>query len=645
MTELTENEIREIFSDKTFFKGQDYYDGDHVLRPVKIENTLYAQVMGSALSPYEVRAYIADSNIRTECTCPVGNMCKHGVALLLQWINDKSSFIDAEKFIQTLENMNKDEIINILKDIIKQNPSLVAEFSTETEEKPEVNIKAISDKISWIVGGELDYDHIWDAVKKLEEVKRSADGLMEKESYKGAAQIYLALVEGALEAFNNCVDDSDGGLGDFVSDCIGDFNECAEQIADNSFKDEFLEKIVNIIDNEDYGLDAEKMLMWIISMENIARVEGHFLEKLKDVRKASGGFSHSYEKDKIIGLLVELYEQLGKPDEKLRLAQYELINREDYIRLAEVLAQEERFEEALDAVKKGMELPEERTTHLSELYFDIAKVLVKDKPVLIDFKTSLATALEMMSHQFDTKKYKKAKEVFLSTGKLDEFKSALRAGHVNMDNAVRAFLHDDELNTAIEMIHAKPVSSSVIIEASSAAADKGLRHESALLTRLILQRGWFDTRPPIRMLLDVMMEISSKEELCDLTEHILKMERPGTAILLLPYLIKKEPTLAARLARRFVNEMSVELVAEVAKAVTLEDGTALCLMRINDDVLRSHVHYGKAVLLLATIRDIYTARGNEVGWKELSRKFISANKGKKLLIEKVRKELEGGFIE
>jgi tetratricopeptide (TPR) repeat protein len=600
-----------ILNDRCNNDAIDYYDGGHVLRPVKIENTLYAQVLGSAATPYEVRAYIDDKNMSSECSCPVGNMCKHGVALLLQWANDTSSFIDADKFIQTLENMNKDEIINVLKNIIRQNPSLVAEFSTETGEKPQVNIKAISDKISWIVSGELDYDHIWEAEKKLEEVKRSANRLMEEGSYKGAAEIYLALVIGAVEAYNNCVDDSDGGLGDFASGCIDDFNECIKNIADTSYKDELL--------------------------ENIARVEGHFLEKLMHIRKASGGFSYTYKKDKIIGLLVELYDMLGKPDQKLRLAQYELVNREDYIRLAEVLAQEERFEEALDAVKTGMALPEERTTHLSELYFDIAKVLVKDKPGLIDFKTSLEAALDMMSRQFDAKKYEKAKEVFLCAGKLDEFRSAIRTGRGNRDNAVRVFLHDGELNAAIEMIHAEPVSPGVIIEASSAAADKGLRKESAMLTRLVLERGLFDARPPISMLLDVMMDVSGKEERCDLTERILKMERAGTAILFLPYLMKKEPGLAARLAKKFLNDMPVELVAQVARAAP-DDGTDLCMMRLNGDVLRSHVSYDKAVLLLAPIRDIYVSKGKESEWLGFIRRFAAENKGKKKLIEMVRKE-------
>gem|GEM_PF-3904067 len=99
---------------------------------------------------------------------------------------------------------------------------------------------------------------------------------------------------------------------------------------------------------------------------------------------------------------------------------------------------------------------------------------------------------------------------------------------MNRDTAVRAFLHDGELNAASEMILAEPVSSGVIIEVSTAAADKGMRHESAILTRLALGRGWIDGRPPIGVLLDVMMDVSGKEELCNLTERILKMKRART---------------------------------------------------------------------------------------------------------------------
>ncbi|HUW66890.1 MAG TPA: hypothetical protein VMW20_02465, partial [Candidatus Nanoarchaeia archaeon] len=442
-----------------------------------------------------------------------------------------------------------------------------------------------------------------------------------------------------VAAYDEGADDSDGGLGDFVSGCVEEFKKCMKMIPDRSYKDKLLEKILVFIEDEDYGLDTQEMLSDVISLENIPRVEAYLLEKLENLRKTSAGFSYTYKKDKTIGLLIELYDLLGKPDEKLRLAQYELEDREDYIRLVEILAQEGKFDEALDAVKKGMALPEERTTHLSELYFDIAEVMVKDKPQLIDFKSSLDAAFEMMSHYFDATKYEKAKSVFHTTCRLDDFRSALRTGLVNRDTAVRAFLHDGELNAASEMILAEPVSSCVIIEASTAAADKGMRHESAILTRLALERGWIDGRPPIGVLLDVMMDVSGKEELCDLTERILKMKRAGTAILLLPHLLKKEPELAAALAGRFLDDIPVELVAQVARAAAApEEGAALCRMRINKDILRSHVHYDKAVLLLSAIRDIFMSKGRESEWPGFIRGFAAENKGKRKLVERVRKE-------
>ena len=293
MTKLTEDVIREIFGDKTFFKGQDYYDNGHVLGAVKLENTLYAQVLGSASVPYEVRANIDDPNISTECTCPVGNMCKHGVALLLQWANDSSSFTDADIFIGSIEKMSKDEIINILKSLIKQNPSLINEFSMETGENPEVNIDAISDKIGWIVHGELDYYHVWDAIRRLEEIKKMADRLMEKESYKGAAEIYLALVKGGVVAYEEGTDDSDGGMGDFVSGCIEDFNKCLIEITDSYYKDKLLEKILGIIEGEDYGLEISEMLRGAVTVENIGRIESYLMQKLKVARKNPDGLGYN----------------------------------------------------------------------------------------------------------------------------------------------------------------------------------------------------------------------------------------------------------------------------------------------------------------------------------------------------------------
>ena len=284
MAKMTETVIRENFGDSTFSRGLDYYNRGRVLNAVKIGNILYAQILGSSPAPYEVRAFI-DEEISAKCTCPVGFMCKHGAALLLKWMHEPSAFIDADKFLLSLEKISKGEVISIVEKILKQNPSLINEFLIEKEENPEINIDAISETIGWIVHGELDYYHIHDAIGSLEEIKSIADRLKEKGSHKNAADIYLALVKGGVTAYEEGADDSDGDMGDFVYHCITGFNECMQQIDDISYKNKLLERILDIIEEEDYGLETKDMLYGMVTEENIRRIEEYMLEKLEEKKK------------------------------------------------------------------------------------------------------------------------------------------------------------------------------------------------------------------------------------------------------------------------------------------------------------------------------------------------------------------------
>ncbi len=91
LAKLTENVIKEVFSDKTFSNGIDYY---------------------SSAKSYVVRASI-DEEISTECTCPAGFMCKHGAALLLKSINAPSSFVDTDRFLLLLERKSKLQSVSV----------------------------------------------------------------------------------------------------------------------------------------------------------------------------------------------------------------------------------------------------------------------------------------------------------------------------------------------------------------------------------------------------------------------------------------------------------------------------------------------------------------------------------------------------
>ncbi len=90
-----------------------------------------------------------------------------------------------------------------------------------------------------------------------------------------------------MTAYEEGADDSDGNLGDFVIQCITDFNECMGKIDDASYKNKLLEKILDIVEEENYGLETQEMLYGIVTEENIRRVEEYMLGKLEEKRRTA----------------------------------------------------------------------------------------------------------------------------------------------------------------------------------------------------------------------------------------------------------------------------------------------------------------------------------------------------------------------
>jgi tetratricopeptide (TPR) repeat protein len=398
---------------------------------------------------------------------------------------------------------------------------------------------------------------------------------------------------------------------------------------------------MNLARIEDYGLEASDMLYSVINNENIKKVEEYFLEKLEEKRATASESSFRYHKEKSLRILNGLYEKLGMADERLRLAREELVDKEDYYRLAKILFEEKRFEEAFDTAKKGLMMPEE-SYHMNDLYFDIARALIGVRPDMIDFNLSLNVALDQLSRNFDERKYMEAKKIFDAIGKSEDFRSTFFKTIKNRSSAVLAMLIDGELQAAIDTVRTEPdISQGTTIAVSKAALDKGMKQESAMLMRTALERGNVNDLLQVGDLLKVMIDISEMPVLQSLCDRILKNKDRGTALLLIPYLLKKSPELSALLAQNFIKDIPVEMVIKVAISVAQkspDEGALLCRLRINQDILQSHVHYDKAVSLLSAVREIYA--GNEPKWQEFIRKFAAENKSKKKLIEMVRKEFK-----
>ncbi|MGB9730361.1 MAG: SWIM zinc finger family protein [Thermoprotei archaeon] len=90
-----------------------------MLTAIRFENSVFGEVVGTK----NYVTHVNLDNLSSTCTCPVRLNCKHGVALLLQFLS--GNYIDGNKIMHDLESAEKFELLKILKSLIKDNPMLL----------------------------------------------------------------------------------------------------------------------------------------------------------------------------------------------------------------------------------------------------------------------------------------------------------------------------------------------------------------------------------------------------------------------------------------------------------------------------------------------------------------------------------------
>jgi len=103
---------KSIYDKKIIERGKNYYKNNLVKFCVRFENKLYGKVMGG--DEYNT---VVDLNDWTGlCSCPYKYNCKHAYALIEAYNNN--NYIDGDELFNNLKNKPKDDILNVLKNII-----------------------------------------------------------------------------------------------------------------------------------------------------------------------------------------------------------------------------------------------------------------------------------------------------------------------------------------------------------------------------------------------------------------------------------------------------------------------------------------------------------------------------------------------
>jgi uncharacterized Zn finger protein len=386
-------ELKNVFDSKTYSRGFNYYKNGHVCLGVKKDDKLWGEVYGTGYAPYKVQVDFNDK-ISSRCNCPVGYMCKHGVALILKWINCKEDFLDIDLFKSNLKDKGKEELLDMILSVVVDDPFKITLFtSSKIKTEKVIDLDAIKKRVNHTNLDYYDYDPVYKVVSELEPVKNSAQNLKPED----AVYVYITLINKCLELYLEIQDAY--ALEDLIEECVED---CCNSLKLFSGDEPlYLKEIIDLVLLEDYGFEVANMLFAMATKNNIQIIVEELQAQIKQLEGAES--PNHYKRGKLINIIYHLYHYLGLKEEALIvISKMELENKDDYLRLGKALISAKKYEEALMYIKEGVRL-EDVDFRLDELFFNTLNQLTVDKwnDINLDLLETVAGRLLNTSNGLD----------------------------------------------------------------------------------------------------------------------------------------------------------------------------------------------------------------------------------------------------
>lgn len=243
LPEITEDIIRNLSNDSSYWKGMNYYDNGN-LKKLWTEGDKYiAHVQGYEL--YTVKIRQEEEEIRASCTCPYdfGGICKHVVATMIAINNSKESGRykrESNEIWMMLDALSQEKVKEFLFEALLKGDSIRDDFRIFAKGEEETD-KAVEDykrdihKLFETLRGRYyhhhddyyggDYHSPADGI--INGFSEAAEKYSRQKNYKEAIKIYRAIYESCYEALE------DERLEDFHDDISYGVGPALKKIAEN----------------------------------------------------------------------------------------------------------------------------------------------------------------------------------------------------------------------------------------------------------------------------------------------------------------------------------------------------------------------------------------------------------------------------
>ncbi len=327
--EITEESIRKLADERSFSRGLDYYiNGAVSAAIIRGENELSGLCAGSRHEPYRVKVMLGGNGIHNaSCTCPRGGLCKHIVALLLQYVHEPDNFTITPLMKSQLEKFSKDELIKLILDMVEMKPSLEAIVDRRFLLSSSSNVEKA--KIRQHVEQALTFEELYAVEDSLRDILQLGETMEKKGDISGAGVVYQEV----LGALCSCYEDEllplddDGDIAILAGDCVDGLCSCLEATEEesvdegkwgvlrNSWLDTLLEAELTdiILGGMDFAAGAFDTILNNATDQEWALLETRLHNEISQ--------SSNWRRERLVEMLGAWHSLKGQEDEMARLIQ------------------------------------------------------------------------------------------------------------------------------------------------------------------------------------------------------------------------------------------------------------------------------------------------------------------------------------
>jgi uncharacterized Zn finger protein len=311
---------------------------------------------------YRVSLGLLGDELASSCTCPVGrdgSFCKHVVALGLAWLDaSRPRGPSGEELREHLLGRTREELVDLLLERAAEDEWLHGRLALAAASSgggpPDVAALAAAIDAAVETGGFVPYREAYDYFRTVDAAIAEIEGLLEDHP---AAVVELAEhALSALEAVHEAVDDSDGGLG-IALERLSELHlaacaACAprsEALAERLFHMELASEL-------DVFHGAAATYAEVLGPAGLARYRRLAEAEWSRVPPLGPGEEGRYasRRFRVTAMMEALARTAGDVDELVEVMARDLSLPHAFLRIAEVLHEAGRAEEALAWAERGL---------------------------------------------------------------------------------------------------------------------------------------------------------------------------------------------------------------------------------------------------------------------------------------------------